>query len=65
MKHPASVLEALARRYERRLAGRTGEFSRDVLVDVEDLLRDAGAAEGDSRAVAEQQLREAERAGDS
>lgn len=63
MKHPAPVLEALARRYERRLAGRTGEFSRDVLVDVEDLLRDAGAAEGDSRAVAEQQLREAEQAG--
>jgi len=63
MKHPAPVLEALSRRYERRLAGRTGEFSRDVLVDVEDLLRDAGAAEGDSRAVAEQQLREAEQAG--
>lgn len=63
MKHPAPVLEALARRYEQRLAGRTGEFSRDVLVDVEDLLRDAGAAEGDSRAVAEQQLREAEQAG--
>ncbi|MCI0747522.1 MAG: DUF2220 family protein [Verrucomicrobia subdivision 3 bacterium] len=63
MKHPAPVLEALARRYEQRLAGRTGEFSRDVLVDVEDLLRDAGAAEGDSRAVAEQELREAEQAG--
>lgn len=63
MKHPAPVLEALARLYERRLAGRTGEFSRDVLVDVEDLLHDAGAVEGDSRAVAEQQLREAEQAG--
>lgn len=63
MKHPAPVLEALARHYERRLAGRTGEFNRDVLLDVEDLLHDAGAVEGDSRAVAEQQLREAEQAG--
>ena len=63
MKHPPPVLEALARHYERRLAGRTGEFNRDVLLDVEDLLHDAGAVEGDSRAVAEQQLREAEQAG--
>jgi hypothetical protein len=63
MKPRSPVLEALARRYERRQAGRTGEASRDVLVDVEDLLRDAGAAEGDARAVAEQQLREAEKIG--
>lgn len=63
MNHPIPVLEALARRYERRRAGRTGEASRDVLVDVEDLLRDADASEGDLRAVAEQQLREAEQAG--
>jgi hypothetical protein len=32
-------------------------------MDVEELLRDAGAAEGESRAVAEQQLRDAEQAG--
>jgi hypothetical protein len=63
MKPRSPVLEALARRYERRQAGRTGEASRDVLVDVENLLRDAGAAEGDARAVAEQQLREAEKIG--
>ena len=63
MKPRSPVLEALAPRYERRQAGRTGEASRDVLVDVEDLLRDAGAAEGDARAVAEQQLREAEKIG--
>ena len=63
MKPRSPVLEALARRYERRQAGRTGEASRDVLVDVEDLLRDAGAAEGDARAVAEQQLREAGKIG--
>ncbi len=62
--HGASpVLEALARRYERCLAGRTGEATRDVLLDVEELLRDAGADEGDPRAVAEQQLREGEQAG--
>jgi hypothetical protein len=34
-----------------------------MLVKVEDLLQDANAAEGDARAVAEQQLREAEQAG--
>ena len=63
MKPLSPVLEALARRYERRQAGRTGEAGRDVLVDVEDLLREADAAEGESRAVAEQQLREAEKNG--
>lgn len=63
MKANSPVLAALARRYERSQAGRTGEASRDFLVDAEVLLRDAGAAEGDSRAVAEQQLREAEQAG--
>jgi Wadjet protein JetD, C-terminal len=63
VKRPVQVLEALARRYERRLAGRTGEASRDVLVDIEELLSEAEAAEGDARAVAEQALRDAERAG--
>ena len=63
MKPLSPVLEALASRYERSQAGRTGEASRDVLVNVEDLLREADAAEGESRAVAEQQLREAEKNG--
>jgi len=63
MKLPPPVIQELARRYERRLAGRTGDSNRDILVDVEDLLRDAGASEGDLRAAAEQQLREAEQAG--
>ena len=63
MHPPSQVIQALARRYERSIAGRTGETSRDVLVKVEDLLRDAEAVEGDARAVAEQQLREAEQAG--
>jgi hypothetical protein len=61
MKTRSPVLEALARRYERSQAGRTGEAGRDLTVDAEELLRDAGAAEGESRALAEQQLREAER----
>jgi hypothetical protein len=63
MKARSPVLEALARRYQRSQAGRTGAASRDVLVDVEELLRDAGAEEGESRAVAEQQLRAAEQNG--
>ncbi len=58
-----SVLEALARRYELRQAGRTGRAGQDVLMDVEKLLRDVGAAEGEARALAEQQLRAAEQAG--
>lgn len=57
------VLEALARRYERSVAGRMGGARRDLLLDVEELLRDAGAAEGDARAVAERQLRDAGAAG--
>ena len=60
MNPRSPVLAALANRYARSQAGRTGEASRDVLVNVEDLLREANATEGESRAVAEQQLREAE-----
>lgn len=63
MKPPSPVLEALACRYERSQAGRTGEGQRGVLVDVEVLLREAGASEGETRARAEQHLREAERNG--
>ncbi len=63
MKVPSPVLEALARRYERSQAGRTGEASRDVSVDAEELFRDAGCAEGEKRALADQQLEDAERAG--
>lgn len=63
MQAKSPVLEALAQRYERSVAGRTGEAARDLLVNVEELLRDANAAEGNSRALAEQQLRDAEHAG--
>jgi hypothetical protein len=60
MRRLSPVLEALARLYANRKAGRTGQSFRDVLIDVEELLKEAGAAEGDARAIAEQQIREAE-----
>jgi hypothetical protein len=63
MKTPSSVLEALARRYERSQAGRTGTANRDLLVLLEELLAEAGCNEGESRALAEQQLADAESTG--
>lgn len=63
MKTSAPVLEAIARRYEWSQAGRTGETTRDVLLSLEELLREADCSEGEKRAVAEQQLAEAEAAG--
>ena len=41
MKTPSPVLEALARRYERSQAGRTGTANRDLLVLLEELLAEA------------------------
>src|SRR5882672_861256 len=63
MKTPSPVLEAIARQYERSQAGRTGEASRDVLLSLAELLAEAGCSEGEKRAVAEQQLAEAQAAG--
>lgn len=63
MKMPSPVLETLALRYERSQAGRTGQAKRDVLVLLEELLAEAGCSEGEKRALAEQQLVEAEIAG--
>ncbi len=63
MKTSSPVLEALARRYERSQAGRTGTASRDMLVLLEELLAEAGCSEGEKRALAEQQLADAESAG--
>ena len=63
MPAPAPILLALAARYERSTGGRTGSAVRDLLVSLEELLREANAAEGDARAVAEQHLREAQSAG--
>ncbi len=63
MKASSPVLEALARRYDLTQAGRTGEASRDVLLQIEGLLKEAGSHEGEARAVAEQHLQEAQRTG--
>lgn len=56
---PPPILEAFAQRYERSAGGRTGETQREFRVDIEDLLLDLRATEGDARAVAEQHLRDA------
>lgn len=58
-----NILEAIARNYERRQAGRTGEGLKDIFFDVEELLSACGAQEGEARAIAEQQLRDAEKKG--
>jgi len=59
---PSPVLEVLARAYRTRLAGLTGEASQDVFFNLEKLLREANATEGDARELAMGQLLEAERA---
>jgi hypothetical protein len=63
MKTPSPVLEAIARQYERSQAGRTGEAIRDVLLSLAELLAEAGCSEGEKRALAEQQLAEAQTVG--
>ncbi|MCC7375948.1 MAG: hypothetical protein IT581_14925 [Verrucomicrobiales bacterium] len=63
MNPRSPILSALADRYERSQAGRTGKGSRDLLVSLEDLLIEARCSEGDARAVAERELREAEASG--
>ena len=45
MKTPSPVLEAVALRYQRSQAGRTGETRRDILMPLEELLLEAGCAE--------------------
>jgi hypothetical protein len=50
------VASALARLYERSQAGKKGSSSRDILVPIEKLLTEAGASEGEARAIAERQL---------
>ncbi len=63
MKTASPILSELARRYERRKAGRTGAGVKDMLVDYEELLAGAGAAVGEPRLRAEHDLAEAEREG--
>lgn len=63
MKTPSPVLTALARLYRTRRAGRTGKASLDAFFNLEKLLEEAKATDGDARELAEGQLKEAERAG--
>jgi len=48
----------LARRYAESTAGRTGAGQRDFLVDLKELLAEAGCQDGDARSVAMRQLKE-------
>jgi hypothetical protein len=57
------VLAALAGRFARSQAGRTGRAKLDLLVDAEELLTEAGAAAGPLRPTACEELELAERAG--
>lgn len=58
-----SVLLAIARRFETTSAGRTGQGERDLLIDFEKLLDDAGCHDGDPRALAIEELLQAEKEG--
>jgi hypothetical protein len=57
------VLESLAKTYEAAVAGRTGTAKRDLVTSIEDLLKSAEALEGEYRALAEQDLADAQAAG--
>jgi hypothetical protein len=63
MKERLHIIRELARRYERTQAGRVGVGERDLLVDYEGFLADAGCADGEARLTAERELADAARAG--
>lgn len=63
MQKPTRLLSALARRYERLTAGRTGLSRRHVLIPIEELLEDACCSEGEERASAERELLKLQTAG--
>jgi len=63
MSKSSPLLDAIARRYEQLCAGKTGVFSRDVLMPIEELLSEAGCGEGEKRASAERQLMDLQSAG--
>ena len=63
MKPLSPVFATLASRYRCRRAGRTGQASNAVAEDLEELLREAGCADGDAREVAETELKAAEAVG--
>lgn len=63
MKPQSKVLLKLAEIYEASAAGRHGSGKIDIQPEYETLLREAGCAEGDGRALAEEHLRSAAAAG--
>jgi Uncharacterized protein conserved in bacteria C-term(DUF2220) len=63
MKDKPHILRALARRYERTQAGRTGEGERDLLLDYHQFLADAERGDGEARVIAERELEAATRKG--
>lgn len=63
MKPRSPVLQKLAEAYAESAAGRHGEGKIDFQPDYEEVLRDAGCAEGEARELAERALRAAHQAG--
>lgn len=57
------ILGALARRYEQTQVGKTGVGERDLILDYERFLAGAGLHDGEARQLAEQTLRDMEKAG--
>ena len=58
-----SALLAIARRFEKTVSGRTGQGARDLLIEFEELLSEAGCHDGDPRALAKEELFQAEKEG--
>jgi Wadjet protein JetD, C-terminal len=63
MPGPSRLHKAIAQRYEKLQAGRTGASRRDVLIPIEKLLEEADCNEGEKRALAERELQELQAAG--
>ena len=57
------VMLAIAKRFEKTALGRTGQGARDLLIDFEELLTEAGCHDGDPRALAIEALLQAEKEG--
>lgn len=63
MSQKSQILCRLARLYEDSYAGRTGQGERDLILDYEKFLTEAGCRDGDSRLIAERDLAGAASAG--
>jgi hypothetical protein len=63
MNQKAQILCRLAQLYEDSYAGRTGKGARDLILDYEKFLAEAGCRDGDLRLIAERDLADAASAG--